>query len=124
MARIGLGRVLAGQALAGRADTGHVQEALAHLEAGLQSDPFVTDAWQLAAEMRLLAGDTGVARAYLAERLTMLDALMPPTERLAMSAALPELEEARRALLELLRRTDPRAISEECQFALPTGSER
>src|SRR5262249_38851114 len=53
MARIGLGRVLAGQARTAHANTAQAREALIHLEAGLQSDPFVSDAWQLAAEMQL-----------------------------------------------------------------------
>jgi hypothetical protein len=41
--------------------------------------------------------------AFVSERLTMLEALVPPRERVGMAAAPSDLEETRRSLTELLQ---------------------
>ena len=68
------------------------------------ADPFLLEGWTLGARLLLEQGRKLAARAFIRERLVMLDALAPPEERLAMSAALSDLDEVRAALSQMLQR--------------------
>jgi tetratricopeptide (TPR) repeat protein len=103
-----LARALARAAAEGSAEAGALDEALAHLEAGLRTDPFVTDAWLLFADLLRQRGLEDQARRFLTERLTMLEALSPAGERRVMRDALSEMEEVREALT---RRLEPRMVA-------------
>jgi tetratricopeptide (TPR) repeat protein len=86
----------------GEAGAGPVNEAITHLATALQSDPFILEAWTLSVELLRRQGLEAEARAFLVERLTMLEALCPARERRAMSESLSELEEVREALTQQL----------------------
>jgi tetratricopeptide (TPR) repeat protein len=85
------------------ARSGEREPALDHLDLALQNDPFLTAAWILGAQLLQERGDVEQAERFVAERLTMLEALVPPQERRGMGAALSDLEETRQALMGLLR---------------------
>jgi tetratricopeptide (TPR) repeat protein len=85
------------------ASVGEKERALEHLDAALQHDPFMTDSWVLGVRLLLERGDQRQAEAFAAERLTMLQALVPPQERHGMGAALSDLEETRQALIEVVQ---------------------
>jgi tetratricopeptide (TPR) repeat protein len=106
---VALARVLAqGEQPAGPLDPNRIDEALAHLEAGLRTDPFITEAWTLYADLLRARGLEAEARRFLTERLVMLEALSPARERLVMRDALCEMEEVCEALT---RRLEPRTIA-------------
>jgi tetratricopeptide (TPR) repeat protein len=96
---LGRGRVCLARALSA---LGQEEEALAQLEVGLEADPFLIEGWALMLDLLSRHGRERAARQFAAERLTMIDALQPPRERLAMSDTLSELEEVRRSMSRLL----------------------
>jgi tetratricopeptide (TPR) repeat protein len=99
-ADLGSGHVALARVLA---RSGEAEQALAHLDAGLIADPFQLEGWTSGARLLLDRGQQRAAEAFIRERLTMLNALVPPEERLAMSAALSDLEEVRAALTGMLQ---------------------
>jgi tetratricopeptide (TPR) repeat protein len=106
--RVALARVLAAMAPASEPVTREIEEALAHLEAGLQTDPFITEGWILYADLLHRQGLEQKAREFVGERLTMLEALSPSSERRAAQNVLSELEEVREALTQ---RLESRAVA-------------
>ena len=92
--RIRLARLLAA--------AGQTDEALAQLDAGLETDPFLTEGWTLAARILRGLGREQDLEWFVRDRLTMLKALVPSEERLAMSDALSDLEKVRRELAQML----------------------
>lgn len=94
-----------GHAALGRvkAAAGEVDVALLHLDTALQRDPFLIDTWLLGARLLLEQGQREQAEAFVTERLTMLEALEPPRERLGMAAAPSDLGETRRKLVDLIQ---------------------
>jgi tetratricopeptide (TPR) repeat protein len=99
---VALARVLAQSAPAGDPVNGAIEEAVAHLESALRTDPFITEGWILYADLLCRQGLHEKAREFVGERLTMLEALSPSQERRAMQNALRELEEVRAALTQRL----------------------
>jgi tetratricopeptide (TPR) repeat protein len=79
-----------------------VEEALQHLETGLKTDPFLVEAWTLYADLLIQHHRPRRAREFISDRLTMLEALIPPKERFAMAEGLADLEDTRRELLRRL----------------------
>jgi tetratricopeptide (TPR) repeat protein len=105
---VALARVLAKSAPAGGPGNGEIEEALAHLEIGLETDPFITEGWILYADLLRRQGREAKVREFVLERLTMLEALSPSKERRPMQNALSELEEVREALTQ---RLESRAVA-------------
>lgn len=99
---VALARVLAQSAPAGDPGNGAIEEALAHLESALRTDPFITEGWILYADLLCRQGLDEKAREFVAERLMMLEALSPSGDRRAMQNALSELDEVRAALTQRL----------------------
>jgi tetratricopeptide (TPR) repeat protein len=100
---LGSGHVALGNLLA---DRGALIEAGAHLEVGLQNDPFLTEGWASYARVLLALGRETEARDFIRNRLTITTAVAPPNERWSMTGTILELDSARKELQAILADLD------------------
>jgi glycosyl transferase family 1 len=96
---LGVGRAALARLLARHGDRA---EALAQLSAGLQTDPWMLEAWTLYVDLLRDHGEEEAAREFLMGRLTMLEALMPPKELPHLQHVLAEYQQVREAMTEQL----------------------
>jgi hypothetical protein len=99
---LGLGRVLA--------RAGDPQAAVSTLETGMALDPFVLDAWETYLELLLGLGRKTEALRFATERCTMLEALAPSAERLAMASAFADYAEIHAKLLAVLEQPETGSV--------------
>jgi tetratricopeptide (TPR) repeat protein len=95
---LGTGRVELARALAA---AGEDEEALRHVQMGVETDPFLTRGWLLQVELLLRLGREAEARRFVGEHLTILDAVAPRQGVQGLSRALAEWDEVRQALQEV-----------------------
>ncbi len=85
------------------AEHGAADEALGHLDAALETDPFLTEAWPLYARLLLELRGEAPACDFIERALTVLSAVAPARERWAASGSVMEMDAVREALKGMVR---------------------
>lgn len=111
---LGSGHVALGLRLA---DRGALVEAAAHLEVGLHCDPFLSQGWAPYARVLLALDREDEALAFIRNRLTVTQAVVPPNERWAMTGTVMELDTARSELQAILAELEGASTGEEAPEA-------